>query len=151
MKRVLFILMAAITLTSCGSTNENKTNAAETSADASVNSSEAASIASADPATVYVYYFHGKQRCKTCIAVQNSAQETVNRMYGDNQKVQFLEIKTDEAENKELVDMYGVTWNALIVAKGDDHIDLTQYAFANAVSNPEDLGEKLKGEVEQRL
>jgi non-homologous end joining protein Ku len=72
-------------------------------------------------------------------------------MYGDNQKVQFLEIKTDEAENKELVDRYGVTWNALIVAKGDDHIDLTQYAFANAVSNPEDLGEKLKGEVEQRL
>ncbi|MBF6629224.1 MAG: hypothetical protein ITG04_12090 [Proteiniphilum sp.] len=150
MKRVLFILLAAITLTSCG-TNEKKTDSADASVNTTVSTSEVTSVASADSSTVYVYYFHGKQRCKTCIAVQNSAQETVNRMYGDNQKVQFLEIKTDEAVNKELVDRYGVTWNALIIAKGDDHIDLTQYAFANAVNNPEDLGEKLKSEVEQRL
>ena len=150
MKRVLLILLAAITLTSCG-TNEKKTDSADASVNTTVSTSEVTSVASADSSTVYVYYFHGKQRCKTCIAVQNSAQETVNRMYGDNQKVQFLEIKTDEAVNKELVDRYGVTWNALIIAKGDDHIDLTQYAFANAVNNPEDLGEKLKSEVEQRL
>lgn len=147
MTRVLFILLAAITLTSCGSTNEKKNNAAETSADASVNSSEAASVESADPATVYVYYFHGKQRCKTCVAVERSARESIAEIYGDNKKVQYMELLTDEAVNKELVEKYGVTWNALIVAKGDDHIDMTQNAFAN----PAGVKELLKSEVDQRL
>ncbi len=147
MKRVLFMLLAAITLTACGSANEKKTDAAEASADPSVNSTEAASVVSTDPATVYVYYFHGKQRCKTCIAVQDFAQESVKQMYGDNQKVKFMEVLTDEEANKELVEKYGVTWNALIVAKGDDHIDMTQNAFAN----PEGVKELLKNEVDRRL
>jgi len=68
-------------------------------------------------------------------------------MYGDNEVVQFMEVMTDEAGNKELVEKYGVTWNALIVAKGDDHIDMTQNAFAN----PEGVKELLKGEVDRRL
>lgn len=143
MKRALFILLAAITLTACGSANEKKTDSAE----ASVITSEVTAVASADPSTVYVYYFHGKQRCKTCIAVQNFAQEAVKQMYGDNQNVHFSEIKTDEATNKALVEKYGVTWNALIVAKGDDHTDMTQNAFAN----PEGVKELLKSEVDRRL
>lgn len=112
-----------------------------------MNSSEAASVASADPATVYVYYFHGKQRCKTCVAVERSARESIAEIYGDNKKVQYMELLTDEAVNKELVEKYGVTWNALIVAKGDDHIDMTQNAFAN----PAGVKELLKSEVDQRL
>jgi len=143
MKRALFILLAAITLTACGSANEKKTDSAE----ASVITTEVTAVASADPSTVYVYYFHGKQRCKTCIAVQNFAQEAVKQMYGDNQNVHFSEIKTDEATNKALVEKYGVTWNALIVAKGDDHTDMTQNAFAN----PEGVKELLKSEVDRRL
>ncbi|MBK5196249.1 MAG: hypothetical protein JJE08_09535 [Proteiniphilum sp.] len=147
MKKVLFILLAAITLTACGSANEKKTDSAEASANTTVSTSEVTSVASADPSTVYVYYFHGKQRCKTCIAVQKFANEAVNQMYGDNEMVQFMEVMTDEAGNKELVEKYGVTWNALIVAKGDDHIDMTQNAFAN----PEGVKELLKGEVDRRL
>ncbi|SFU67071.1 hypothetical protein SAMN05216364_105710 [Porphyromonadaceae bacterium KHP3R9] len=147
MKRVLFMLLAAITLTACGSTNEKKTDSVEASADTSVKTAEVTPVASADPSTVYVYYFHGKQRCKTCIAVQKLAQESVKQMYGDNQKVKFMEVLTDEEANKELVEKYGVTWNALIVAKGDDHIDMTQNAFAN----PEGVKELLKNEVDRRL
>jgi hypothetical protein len=58
-----------------------------------------------------------------------------------------MEVMTDEAGNKELVEKYGVTWNALIVAKGDDHIDMTQNAFAN----PEGVKELIKSEVDKRL
>ncbi|MPN51984.1 hypothetical protein SDC9_199636 [bioreactor metagenome] len=54
---------------------------------------------------------------------------------------------TNEAGSKELVEKYGVTWNALIVAKGDDYIDMTQNAFAN----PEGVSELLKNEVDRRL
>lgn len=147
MKRVLFMLLAAIALTACGSGNEKKTDSVDDSSDSSANSSEVTSVASADPATVYVYYFHGKQRCKTCIAVQDFAQEAVTQMYGNNKNVKFIEIPTDEAANKEIVEMYGVTWNALIVAKGDEHTDMTQNAFAN----PEGVKELIKDEVDRRL
>ena len=146
MKQALFMLLAAITFTACGSGNEKKTDAAA-SVEISVQTTEVTSVASADPSTVYVYYFHGKQRCKTCIAVQKFANEAVTQMYGDHQKVQFMEVMTDDAGNKELVEKYGVTWNALIVAKGDDHIDMTQDAFAN----PEGVKELLKSEIDRRL
>ena len=144
MKQALFMLLAAITFTACGSGNEKKT---EASVEASVQTTEVTSVASADPSTVYVYYFHGKQRCKTCIAVQKFANEAVTQMYGDHQKVQFMEVMTDDAGSKDLVEKYGVTWNALIVAKGDDHIDMTQDAFAN----PEGVKELLKSEIDRRL
>ena len=144
MKQALFMLLAAITFSACGSGNEKKT---EASVETSVQTTEVTSVASVDPSTVYVYYFHGKQRCKTCIAVQKFAAEAVSQIYGDSQEVQFMEVMTDETSNKELVEKYGVTWNALIVAKGDDHIDMTQDAFAN----PEGVKELLKSEIDRRL
>ncbi len=144
MKQALFMLLAAITFSACGSGNEKKT---EASVETSVQTTEVTSVASVDPSTVYVYYFHGKQRCKTCITVQKFAAEAVSQIYGDNQEVQFMEVMTDETNNKELVEKYGVTWNALIVAKGDDHIDMTQDAFAN----PEGVKELLKSEIDRRL
>jgi len=144
MKQILMMLIAAFILSACGS-NEKKSNTASEVTIA--NTTEDASVEAADPSNIYVYYFHGKQRCKTCISVQNFAQGAVNQMYGDNNNVQFLEVQTDEADNKELVEKYGVTWNALIVAKGEDHIDLTQNAFAN----PQRVEELLKSEIDLRL
>lgn len=147
MKQILMMFVAVLLFTACGNAKENKADVKEATTESSEHSSKAVSVANTDPATVFVYYFHGKQRCKTCIAVQKFTQEAVEQMYGDNQKVQFLEVLTDEAGNKELVEKYGVTWNALIVAKGDDHIDMTQNAFAN----PQGVKEMLKREVDQRL
>lgn len=147
MKQVLMMFVAVLLFTACENGKENKADVKEATTESSVNSSQAVSVANADPTTVFVYYFHGKQRCKTCIAVQDFAQESVKQMYGDNQKVKFMEVLTDEEANKELVEKYGVTWNALIVAKGDDHIDMTQNAFAN----PEGVKELLKNEVDRRL
>ena len=147
MKQVLMMFVAVLLFTACGNGKENKADVKEATTESSVNSSQAVSVANADATTVFVYYFHGKQRCKTCIAVQKFTQEAVEQMYGDNRKVQFLEVLTDEAANKELVEKYGVTWNALIVAKGDDHIDMTQNAFAN----PQGVKELLKSEVDRRL
>lgn len=147
MRKVLLFLFAAVVLTACGNGNEKKADAAGVSPDTSETTTEPASVASADPSTVYVYYFHGKQRCKTCIAVQNHSKEAIDQMYGDNQKVQFMEVLIEDAGYKELVEKYGVSWSTLIVAKGDDYVDLTQNSFAN----PEGVNELLKAEVDRRL
>ncbi|WP_018108509.1 hypothetical protein [Bacteroides propionicifaciens] len=45
------------------------------------------------------------------------------------------------------MEKYEVSWNALIIAKADKSIDLTEQAFATAVNSPEVLEAKLKEEV----
>lgn len=144
MKQALLILLAVFTMIACGN---KKSDSGETSADTSLENKEIVSVATADPSAVYVYYFHGKQRCKTCIAVENHSKEAIEQMYGDNQNVQFLEVLIEDAGYKELVEKYDVSWSTLIVAKGDDYIDITQSSFAN----PEGVKELLKNEVDKRL
>jgi phosphoheptose isomerase len=105
----------------------------------------------ADTTTVVVYYFHGKQRCKTCIAVGDVAKQTVEKSFADNNKVIFTEINTSEKDNEALVEKYEVTWNALIIAKGENTIEITDQAFATAIGNQQALENLIKEEVNKRL
>ena len=140
MKRITLILILVTTLAGCGQNNRKATNnAAQTS------------IEAISPTDVVVFYFHGKARCKTCIAVQDVARETVKTAFADNNKVRFIEIDTSEKGNEALIKKYDVTWNALIIAKGENSIEVTQQAFATAVNNPQTLEELIKDEVNKRL
>lgn len=142
MKHLIILSLAVLSLTACGNRNNKKVadNAATETTVQAVNSS-----------TVYVYYFHGKQRCKTCIAVGNVSEKAVKDMYADNPNVKFVEVQTDDNANAALVEKYEVTWNALIIAKGADNIEITKQAFASAVNNPETLTDLIKTEVDKRL
>lgn len=145
MKREILIgLMAATLLTACGQGSSKKENKETASTEVIVGQTTEASV-------VNVYYFHGKQRCKTCIAVGNVTEETIKGAYADNPNVKFIEIETDKKENGGLVEKYAITWNALIIAKGDDNVEVTKQAFANAVNSPEKLTELIKAEVDKRL
>lgn len=147
MRKLLFVLFAAFVSNACFSENANKANTNETSSKTTIeNSAE-----SLDSEMVYVYYFHGKQRCKTCMAVEQVTKETIDQLYGNNQKVRYQEVLFDEAENKALVEKYAVTWSTLLIVKGDDYTDITRQAFANARNNPETLKNLLKSEIEKRI
>ena len=134
MKNVVLVLMMIAGFTACQS-----------------RGGSAAQAFDADPDVVYVYYFHGKARCRTCVAVQDVARETVKTAYADNKKVNFVEIDTSEKGNEKLIEKYEVTWNALIIAKGNNSIEITQQAFATAVNNPQTLQSLIKEEVEKQL
>ncbi|WP_270419754.1 nitrophenyl compound nitroreductase subunit ArsF family protein [Bacteroides intestinalis] len=142
MKHLIILSLAVLSLTACGNRNSKKT------VDSAVTET---TVQTSDPSTVYVYYFHGKQRCKTCIAVGNVSEKAVKDMYADNPNVKFIEVQTDDEANAALVEKYEVTWNALIVAKGSDNIEITKQAFASAVNNPENLTDLIKTEVDKRL
>ena len=145
MRKILFLtVIALVSLTACGQNRSNRTNADES---ASVHMT--AQIDQAD--VVNVYYFHGKQRCKTCIAVGDVSEKTIKDAYANNPNVKFTEVKTHEEQNKALVEKYQVTWNALIIAKGDNSIEITQQAFANDINSPEKLTDLIKTEVDKRL
>ncbi|NDV94775.1 hypothetical protein D0T84_07560 [Dysgonomonas sp. 521] len=142
MKKSILIGLFAVLLVACGGkTQKNNAQATRTEAKEQV----------ADASTVNVYYFHGKQRCKTCIAVGNVTEKTIKELYADNPHVEFIEVKTDEEKNASLVEKYEVTWNALIIAKGDNSIDITDKAFATAINTPESLTDLIKAEVNKRL
>lgn len=138
MKRILFVLLALVCFAACGQAGSKET--AETTAAEAI-----------DPAVVNVYYFHGKQRCKTCVAVGDVAKATVEDAYKGNGNVRFTEINTSEKGNEALVEHYKVTWNALIIDRGGNATDITKQAFATAVNNPETLIELIKKEVDKRL
>ena len=142
MKKSILIGLFAILLAACGgNAQKNNGQAAETQAKEQV----------ADASVVNVYYFHGKQRCKTCMAVGDVTEKTIKELYADNPHVKFIEVKTDEEQNASLVEKYEVTWNALIIAKGDNSINITERAFASAVNSPEVLTGLIKEEVNNRL
>lgn len=104
-----------------------------------------------DASITNVYYFHGKQRCKTCIAVGDLTKKTIEETFADNDKVKFIEVNTSEKEFADLVEKYEVSWNALIIAKGNQSIDLTEQAFANAVNSPKVLEQLIKDEVNKNI
>lgn len=137
-RNLLLILFIAILAMACS--NNGKTEQKESNQSAVTTNTE-------DNSIIKVYYFHGKQRCKTCIAVGNLAQKTIEEAYAQNDKVQFIEVDTSNKEFADLVEKYEVSWNALIIAKADKSIDLTEQAFATAVNSPEVLEAKLKEEV----
>lgn len=137
-RNLLLILFIAILAMACS--NNGKTEQKE-------SNQSAVTINTEDNSITKVYYFHGKQRCKTCIAVGNLAQKTIEEAYAQNDKVQFIEVDTSTKEFADLVEKYEVSWNALIIAKADKSIDLTEQAFATAINSPEVLEAKLKEEV----
>lgn len=144
MKKNILIGLFAALLVGCGSnTQKNNEQAAETNAEAKEQI--------ADASVVNVYYFHGKQRCKTCLAVEKVTKETIEKTFADNKNVRYIEVNTEDKVNAKLVEKYQITWNALIIEKGDNHVDLTTEGFANAVKTPDVLTELIMKEVNARL
>ena len=142
MKNVAIALLLLVSVTACNNQSNKKTENKEP---------ETTSVSVADTSIVNVYYFHGKQRCKTCIAVGDVSKETIEKTFAGNDKVKFTEVNTSDKANDALVEKYEVTWNALIIAKGDKSEDLTEQAFATAVGSPEKLTENIQSVVNKLL
>ncbi len=141
-KNLLFVGIIALLTMSCNSKGQTEKK------DSSMTVATANTV---DASITNVYYFHGKQRCKTCVAVGDLAKKTIEETYVGNDKVKFIEVNTSEKEFADLVEKYEVSWNALIIAKGDKSIDLTEQAFANAVNSPEILENLIKDEVNKNI
>lgn len=68
MKKLLMIFDLIIGLVSCGS-GENTANAKSPEKD-----------------RVEVIYFHGKQRCATCMAIEKNTREVINNLFANELK-----------------------------------------------------------------
>lgn len=141
MKRITLIVSSALLafgMLACGGSTENK-------------STETATVEVAETAKVIVYYFHGKQRCKTCLAIQDVAEKAIAENFTDNSDVKFLELDYSDKANESVAEKYEVANSSLFVVSGDEFVNLTDIAFANALRNPENLRETLVAEVNNFL
>lgn len=140
MKKLLMIFALIIGLVSCGSA-ENTANAKSPEKD-----------------RVEVIYFHGKQRCTTCMAIEKNTREVINNLFANELKngtvvFKIADISTPEGEK--IADKYEVTWSSLFVNKWKDsketRSNLTEFAFDNARKNPDAFKKTLADKIRQSL
>lgn len=140
MKKILLMFALIVGLISCGS-GEN-----------------AAAVNSPENDRVEVIYFHGKQRCATCMAIEKNAKEVVNTLFANELKngtVVFKTIDISTSEGEKIAEKYEVTWSSLFVNKWKDgkesRNNLTEFGFGNARKNPDGFRKGLADNIRQSL
>lgn len=99
---------------------------------------------------VQVFYFHGKQRCATCNAIEQRATEVVNTLCDSTLTFTVVDLST--AEGAAVAANFEVASSALVLCQWRNvqpvqHIDLTNMAFASARSNPDKFKQSLTDEI----
>lgn len=142
MKNLLIILTLMIGLMSCS--DKEKTTKPES--------------AETDKDKVEILYFHGKQRCATCRAIEENTVELVNTRFAKELKdgsLVFKNIDISTPEGEEIADRYEVTWSSLFVNSWKDgketRNNITEFAFANARNNPDNFKKELTDIIRQSL
>lgn len=127
MKKVMLFLTLIIGLISCNGGEATTANAAEPVKD-----------------HVEVIYFHGKQRCATCMAIEKEAKAVVERQFANdvkNGKVVFRTIDISDPKNESLANKYEVSWSSLYLTTfkngKETRQNLTEFGFGNARSKPD--------------
>lgn len=107
---------------------------------------------------VEVMYFHGKQRCATCMAIEKYAREVVEKDFANEKKngrvvFKTVDISTDEGEK--IARKYRVTWSSLYVngwKNGKEkRNDMTKFAFKNARKNTEEFKKGVGGKIKSLI
>ena len=106
--------------------------------------------------TVELLYFHGKQRCLTCMAIEKFSTETIAKEFQEQVDSGTIIYKIIDIDKEEaLADKYKVASSSLILishtSQGEKVSNLTQFAFSCARKESEkfckNLTEIIKGEL----
>ena len=144
MKRLLFLMAACMLMAACGRTSTKRVAA------------EPDAVPAED--CVEVLYFHTKQRCATCMAIERLTRETLEEHFADalaEGALVFRSIDITEAGNEAIADRYEASWSSLFVTEWQggqpQSENLTAFAFANARTAPETFRKGLADTIASRL
>ncbi|MCG8702352.1 MAG: nitrophenyl compound nitroreductase subunit ArsF family protein [Bacteroidales bacterium] len=104
--------------------------------------------------TVEVYYFHYTRRCITCNSVESNTKAAINEFFADavsKGKLSFKSINIDEKSNKNIAKQLKVSGQTLLFVANNEQVNLTNFAFMNAKSNPEKVKQAVKDTIEDLL
>ena len=107
---------------------------------------------------VEVVYFHGKQRCLTCMAIEKYAREVVDTDFAREKqsgKVLFRTVDITSPEGAKLAKKYRVSWSSLYINgwKGgkEKRNDLTAFAFNHARKHTAEFKKEVKKTIQKNL
>ena len=107
---------------------------------------------------VEVLYFHGKQRCATCMAIEKYAREVVSQDFADEQKsgrVVFKVVDISTTEGMKLAKSYRVTWSSLFINSWKDGKEqrgnITEFSFKNARNHTEEFKKGVRDKIKEGL
>lgn len=107
---------------------------------------------------VEVVYFHGKQRCATCLAIERHAREVVETSFADEVKqgrVVFKVVDISTPEGAKVAKAYRVTWSSLFVngwkVGKESRNNLTQFAFQKARKQADEFKKGVKEKINEQL
>ena len=107
---------------------------------------------------VEVVYFHGKQRCLTCMAIEKYAREVVDSDLAREKqsgKVLFRTVDITTPEGAKLAKKYRVSWSSLYINgwKGgkEKRNDLTAFAFKHARKHTAEFKKEVKKTIQKNL
>ncbi len=146
MKNLFTILLLSCSLMATAQCCSNGNQAS------SVNSTTQSATCQANG--VELIYFHGKQRCATCMAIERETRNLVEnelKEMASSGKVRMRVVDFSTVEGKAIATKYRVSFSSLFVVSnpGDNETteDLTRFAFANARTNPENFRKEIKSKV----
>ena len=141
MKKLMMLLPLIVGLISCDGGETTTVNAAEPLKD-----------------HVEVIYFHGKQRCATCVAIENETKVVVEQQFADEVNagtVVFRIVDISDPQNEELADKYEVSWSSLYLISykngNETRQNLTDFGFGTARSKPEVFRKGLAEQINAAL
>ena len=106
---------------------------------------------------VEVLYFHGAQRCATCMAIEKNTKELLEAAYAEQLKSGKLVFSSvDITKEEALAERYEVSWSSLILVDYDKSgkeraTNLTEFAFGNARTAPDKFKQGLSERITEML
>lgn len=101
-----------------------------------------------------VIYFHGKQRCATCISIEQRSREIVNERYAEelkNGQLEFMVVDISTPDGKAMAEKYKVSWSSLYVDNGKSKTDASRLGFQYARTQPDVFKSELKDVIDKAL
>ena len=106
---------------------------------------------------VEVLYFHGAQRCATCMAIEKNTKELLEAAYAEQLKSGKLVFSSvDITKEEALAERYEVSWSSLILVDYDKSgkeraTNLTEFAFGNARTASDKFKQGLSEQITEML
>jgi len=107
---------------------------------------------------VEVMFFHNHERCSSCLNMEKLTKEVVDTYFTQqvkDGKLVLLIIDIEDKNNTEVTDDYQVIWTSLYLNKWQNGTEsrhnMTEFAFLNVDSSPDEFKEGIRKQIEELL
>ncbi len=110
------------------------------------------------PTKLQIVYFHAKNRCPTCISIEENTKKTLDTYFASRVKdgtIKMQVLDVSDEKNEKLVEKYQADGSGLFLTringKKETTTDFTNYAFSYSRYQADKFISGLKAEIEKNL